>query len=289
MKQLGIMVCVFAVLSSSRLAAEEWLGLDQELPALVGIDLGRDEEEDSTAAFMLALPLGDSAGYYGYYSNTELSDGGQEFDSLALATTVWFQLSQLVDLELGHFFEGNDGELEKETLGIALGLSQGNWNFRVQLDEGELLIFTRDDVTDFLDRFIPDRFDSDVSGYGLTLGWQADPWYWQASYQRFDYETDLTPLDSSRFAQFIVKSSALAQSSLLISESTSLLVGHADYDNDYSILIYQDQSAIDQSRAETLALSWQHWANPRFGYLLVASMPVPADSVGLTLGLRWVL
>jgi len=88
MKQLGIMVCVFAVLSSSRLAAEEWLGLDQELPALVGIDLGRDEEEDSTAAFMLALPLGDSAGYYGYYSNTELSDGGQEFDSLALATTV---------------------------------------------------------------------------------------------------------------------------------------------------------------------------------------------------------
>ena len=283
------MVCVFAVLSSSRLAAEEWLGLDQELPALVGIDLGRDEEEDSTAAFMLALPLGDSAGYYGYYSNTELSDAGQEFDSLALVTTIWFQLSKLVDLELGHFFEGNDGELEKETLGIALGLSQGNWNFRVQLDDGELLIFTRDEVTDFLGGFIPDRFDSDVSGYSLTLGWQADSWYWQASHQGFDYETDLTPLDSSRFAQFIVKSSALAQSSLLISESTSFLVGHADYDNDYSILIYQDQSAIDQGRAETLALSWQHWANPRFGYLLVASMPVPADSIGLTLGLRWVL
>lgn len=289
MKRIGILVCVFAVLSSSRLAAEEWLGLDQELPALVGIDLGRNEEEDSTAAFMLALPLGDSAGYYGYYSNTELSDAAQEFDSLALATTIWFQLSQLVDLELGHFFEGNDGELEKETLGIALGLSQGNWNFRVQLDEGELLIFTRDDVTDFLGGFIPDRFDSDVSGYSLTLGWQADPWYWQASYQRFDYETDLTPLDRSRFAQFIVKSSVLAQSSLLISESTSFLVGHADFDNDYSILMYQDQSAIDQDRAETLALSWQHWANPGFGYLLVASMPVPADSIGLTLGLRWVL
>ncbi|MBT8434990.1 MAG: hypothetical protein KJN95_10015 [Gammaproteobacteria bacterium] len=289
MKQLGIMVCVFAVLSSSRLAAEEWLGLEQELPALVGIDLGRDQEEDTTAAFMLALPVGDSAGYYGYYSNTQLSDAGQEFDSLVLASTIWFQLSELVDIELQHFFEGNEDELEKETLGIALGLSLGNWDFRVQLDDGELLIFTRDDVTDFLGGFIPDRFDSDVSGYGLTLGWQADPWYWQASYQRFDYDRDITPLDRSRFAQFIVKSSALAQSSLLISESSSLLIGHTDYDNDYSILIYQDQSAIDQSRAETLALSWQHWTNLRFGYLLVASMPVPADSFGLTLGLRWVL
>jgi len=289
MKQLGIMVCVIAVLSSSRLAAEEWLGLEQEPPVLVGIELGRDEEEDSTGAFMLGLPLGNSAGYYGYYSNTQLSDAGQEFDSLALATTVWFQLSELVDIELLHFFEGNDGELEKETLGIALGLSQGNWDFRLQLDDGELLIFTRDDVTDFLSAFIPDRFDSDISGYGLTLGWQADPWYWQASYQRFDYESDLSPLDRSRFAQFVVKSSALAQSSLLISESTSLLVGHTDYDNDYSILIYQDQSAIDRSRAETLALSWQHWTNLRFGYLLVASMPVPADNIGLTLGLRWVL
>jgi hypothetical protein len=289
MKQLGIMICVIAVLSSSRLAAEEWLGLEQEPPVLVGIELGRDEEEDSTGAFMLGLPLGDSAGYYGYYGNTQLSDAGQEFDSLALATTIWFQLSELVDIELLHFFEGNDGELEKETLGIALGLSQGNWDFRVQLDEGELLIFTRDDVTDFLSTFVPDRFDSDISGYGLALGWQADPWYWRASYQRFDYDSDLTQLDSSRFAQFIVKASALAQSSLLISESTSLLVGHTDYDNDYSIFIYQDQSAIDRSRAETMALSWQHWTNQRFGYLLVASVPVPADNIGLTLGLRWVL
>ncbi len=288
MKQLGIMVCVIAVLSSSRLAAEEWLGLEQEQPALVGLDLGQDGEEDLTGAVMLGLPISDSAGYYGYYSNTQLSDAGQEFNNLALATTIWFQLAELVDIELLHFFEGNDGELEKETLGIALGLSQGNWDFRVQLDDGELLIFTRDD-TDFLSAFIPDRFDSDVSGYGLTLGWQADPWYWRANYQRFDYENDLTPLDRSRFAQFIVKSSALAQSSLLISESTSLLVGHTDYDNDYSILLYQDQSAIDRSRAETLALSWQHWTNLRFGYLLVASVPVPADSIGLTLGLRWVL
>lgn len=289
MKQLGILVCVFAVLSSSKLAADEWLGLEQEQPALIGFDLGHDEEQDSTWAFTLGLPLGDNAGYYGYYSNTRLSDAGQEFDSLALATTIWFQLSELVDIELRHFFEGNDRELEKETLGIALGLSQGNWDFRVQLDAGELLIFTRNDVTDFLNTFIPDRFISDVSGYGLALGWQADPWYWQASFQRFDYKRDLTPLGRSRFAQFIVKSSALAQSALLISESVSLLVGHANYDNDYSILVYQDQSAIDRSRAETLALSWQHWANQRFGYLLVASMPVSADSVGLTLGLRWVL
>ena len=37
-------------------------------------------------------------------------------------------------------------------------------------------------------------------------------------------------------------------------------------------------------------LSWQHWASQRVGYLLAAAAALPLDdSVGLTLGLRWML
>ena len=289
MKLTMPLALVLTIVSGPGSASEEWLGLEPEQPILVGFDLGRDEVEDLSAAFVLSLPLGNGAGYYGYYGNTELSDDGQEFDSLTLATVIWLELSELIELEIQHFFEGNTDELEKETLGLSLALSRGDWNFRVQLEDGDLLIFTNNDIGDFLDRFVPDRLDSDVSGYALALGRQVDPWYWQISYQRYDYEEDLTPLGSSLFAQFIFKSSALTHSSLLISRSTSVMLGHADYDNDYSISIYQDKSAIDDSEEESLLLSWQHWTNSQLGYLFAASIPVPGNSIGVTLGLRWVL
>ena len=289
MKLTAILALVLTIVSGSGTASDEWLGLEPEQPILIGFDLGQDEVEDLSAAFVLSLPLGNSAGYYGYYGNTELSDDGQEFDSRALATVIWFELSELIELEVQHFFEGNTDELEKETLGLSLAFSRGDWNFRVQLEDGDLIIFTNEDIRDSFDTFVPDRFDSDVSGYTLALGRQVDPWYWQISYQRFDYEEDLTPLSRSLFAQFIFKSSALTQSSLLISRSTSVLLGRADYDNDYSISIYQDKSAIDDSDEESLLLSWQHWANRQLGYLFAASIPVPGDSIGVTLGLRWVL
>ena len=289
MKLPAVLALVLTVVCGPGTASDEWLGMEPEQPILIGFDLGRDEVEDLSAAFVLSLPLGNSAGYYGYYGNTELSDDGQEFDSLTLATVIWFELSELIELEVQHFFEGNTDELEKETLGLSLALTRGDWNFRVQLEDGDLLIFTNDEIRDFLNRSVPDRFNSDVSAYALALGRQADPWYWQISYQQFDYEEDLTPLSRSPFAQFIFKSSALTQSSLLISRSTSLLLGHADYDNDYSISIYQDKSAIDDSKEESLLLSWQHWANQQLGYLFAASIPVPGDSIGVTLGLRWVL
>lgn len=290
MSRLNIMLVVFALSPGSCLATEEWIGLEGEQPILIGVDLGEDEVEDSNWALLLSLPLGDRMGFYGYYSETELSDLDQEFDSLALATTLWFQLSQRVDIEVQYFFEGNEGELEKETLGLALALDQGEWNFRVQLEDGETLFFTREIDSDFFDSFVPDSFATDVTGFGVSLGWQGDPWYWQLNYLQYDYDEDLSALSRSAFARFIVKSSTLAQSSLLISQNASLLLGHADYDNDYSLQISQTQSAIDESYDETLMLSWQHWASRRFGYLLAAATALPPDdSVGLTLGLRWML
>lgn len=290
MSRLIIMILFFMLSPGSCLATDDWIGLDDEQPILIGIDLGENEVEDSSRALLLGLPLGDRMGYYGYYNETELTELDQEFDSLTLVTTIWFELSQLVDIEVQYFFEGNEGELEKETLGLALALDQGEWNFRVQFEEGETLFFTRDVDTDFFDSFVPDSYATDVSGFGVSLGWQGDPWYWQVSYQRYDYEKDLSALSRSAFARFIVRSSTLAQSSLLISQNASLLLGHADFDNDYSLQISQDQSAIDESYDETLMLSWQHWASRRFGYLLAAAAALPLDdSVGITLGLRWIL
>ena len=290
MSRLNIMLLVFALSPGSCLGAEEWIGLEDEQPVLIGIDLGQDELEDSSRALLLSLPLGERMGYYGYYSETELSDLDQEFDSLVLVTTLWFQLSQLVDIEIQYLFEGNEGELEKETLGLALALDQGEWNFRVQLEEGETLLFTRAIDSDFFDSFVPDSYATDVSGFEVSLGWQGDPWYWQLNHLRYDYEKDLSALSRSAFARFIVKSSTLAQSSLLVSQNASLLLGHADFENDYSLQISQAQSAIDESYDETLVFSWQHWASQRFAYLLAAATGLPLDdSVGLTLGLRWVL
>ncbi len=74
-----------------------------------------------------------------------------------------------------------------------------------------------------------------------------------------------------------------------MSEYTSLLVGRADLDNDYSILLWRDRAAIDDLSGDTMTLSWQHWAGENLGYLLAISVPGDDEVVGLTLGLRWVM
>lgn len=274
----------------SCLGAEDWIGLDQRQPVLLGADFGEDDEGDSYRALLIDLPFSEKAGFYGHYGETELEDSEQTFEYLALVSAIWLQLNELVEVEMQHFFEGNEDELEKETLALALGLSQGRWQIRLELEEGEALLYTRNNDSDFFDRFVPDRFATDVSAIAVALGWQREAWYWQARYQRIDYEKDISALGQSRFAQFVVKSSALAQSSLLISQSASLLLGYADIADDYSLQISQDRSAIDGSYGEALFLSWQHWASQRFAYLLAAATPLPAeDGVGLTLGLRWML
>ena len=284
------MLVVITLWPAACLGADDWIGLEQRQPVLIGADFGEDEAGDSYRALLVDLAFTEKAGFYGYYGETELGDSEQTFENLALASAIWLQLNELVEVEMLHFFEGNEGELEKETLGLALGLRQGRWQFQVQLEEGEALLYTRENDTDFFDRFVPDRFATDVSAIAVSLGWQRETWYWQARYQRIDYEKDISALGQSRFAQFVVKSSALAQSSLLISQSATLLLGHADIEDDYSLQISQDRSAIDGTYDETLFLSWQHWVSRRFAYLLAAATPLPSeDGVGLTLGLRWML
>jgi hypothetical protein len=105
MRQLNLVLVVLSLLPDSRLAAEEWLGLENDQPVLIGIDLGEDEVGDSSRALLLSLPLGDRMGYYGYYSETQLTDLEQEFDNLLLLTSIWVQLSELVEFEIQHLFE----------------------------------------------------------------------------------------------------------------------------------------------------------------------------------------
>jgi len=268
--------------------AAEWLGLDE--PSIdLGLDVAVENDGDLNGGVSISLPLGGRAGVDGDYRISELSDDEESFDSLALATAIWFQLSELVDVEALHFFEGNEDELEKETLGLALGLRRGDWQFRLQLEEGELQLFTRDDLSDFFSRIVPERFSTDVSGYALMLGWQRDAWYWQAGFWRYDYEDDLSFLERSDFAQFIVKSSALAQSSLLVSEIDSILVGRFSFDNDVSLMLARDRSAIDNRHSDSLTLTWQHWPDANLGLSVAATVPGESELSGLSLGLQWVL
>lgn len=276
------------LLSSVPVLAEEWMGLDESTPVLIALDLGRDEIGNDTRGLGLLLPLGETNGLQASYSTTDLDDGEQSFDNRRLVTQVWVELKSMIELDLQYFFEGNTDELELETLGIGLSLRQGDWRFRVHLEQGELLIFTRDEINDFLTR-IPERIDGDVDVFGVEVGSSATYWYWQGAWRRYDYERDLTRLDTSNFAQFVVEASALAHSSLLISEALSLLVGRADLDDDYTLYYSRERSALDERYYDSLAFGWEHWATPEFGFQLGANYGLESAEAGFSLGLRWVL
>lgn len=289
MKRLMLALLLLPIFLADSFAAEDWLGLEDYPLFSLGAELSSDQAGNLAAALDPGLALNDRARIHGRYQIYQLSDDHEEFESLSLATTLWMQVSQSTEVEIGHFFEGNFDQLEKESLGLALGFSQGNWNIRFEFEEGDLLIFTRNDLGNVFDRAIPDRIDSELSSYAVSLGWQKQQWYWQASHKRYDYEVDLSRLNNSSLIQLIVKSAALAQTSLLISENTAIIIGHADYDDDYSIWLLQDRSAIDHLVNNSLVLNWQHWGGENLAYLLTASFPGQSEALGLSLGLRWVM
>ncbi len=285
---LRVCPLMFLLLIPVTAAAEEWMGLDDSPPVLLSLDAGRDEAGNDNQAFGLLAPLGESSGLQFAYNTTRLDDGKQRFDNRTLATQVWFELNTLLEIDLQHFFEGNTDELEQQTLGLGLSLRQGNWRIRVHLEHGELLIYTRDEINDPLGR-IPGRIESDVDVFGLSLGSDGDSWYWQAGYRRFDYERDLGRIERSDFAQFVVKASALAHSSLLISEEATLILGHADFDDDYWLYYARERSVLDERYYDSLAFGWEHWPSAEFGFLVGANYGSEAEDLGLSLGLRWVL
>lgn len=277
------------LLAGGVLQAEEWLGLNDNPQLLLLADISVADNGDLSGGINADAPIGAKAGFRVDYRHYELSDDVESFDSLDLATALWIELSELVDVEVGYFFEGNEEELEKETLGLALDFNRGNWNLRLQFEEGELLVFTRDGLGVVRDRLIPERLESDLSSNGVILDWQGDAWYWQLSHSRYDYEASLSNLGNNALTQFIVKSAALAQSSLLVSKRTSVVVGHADYFNDYAIQMSRDQSAIDDLHSNSLVMNWQHWLSSNIALNMAAIFPGESEFVGASLGLRWVM
>ena len=279
---------LLVLMTGNCLASDDWIGLDEEPGLVLGADIAVDDQGDLTAGLNLELPIGASAGFDGSYRVSELSDDEGDLQHKALLGALWFQLSERVDIELNYFFEGDFDEIEKETLGVALGFTHGNWRFQLQTEEGELHLFTRSDLNDLINREIPDRFASDVDGYSLSIIWQQQNWYWQAIHQRFDYERDLSGLGRSSIVQFVIRPDALAQSSLLISEYSAVLIGFTNTANDYSLQLAQDQSAIDDIYTDTLMISWQHWSSTYFAYLLETSFVEP-DDARLVVGIRWLM
>ena len=281
---------VLACLAAPGAGAEDWIGLDQAPPLMLGADAGQDSNGDPMLSLLIDAPLAERAGFAGYYSTTEISDGEQRFDSHAFVSSIWLQVNALLDIELTHFFDGNSGELEREALGLTLGLDFGEWRLGIEFSDGETQIFTRDIGFERIDSRVPDFIDSDVDGLGVTFASQGLGTYWRLAYQTFDYQRDLSPLTDSPLLQQVVSSAALAQSGLLVAEQASLQLGHADLDDDFSLVVASDRSAIDDERAEALGLSWLRWGEGNLGYRLSASMPLPIeDDIGWSLGLRWIL
>ena len=243
---------LFACLAPAAAAVDDWIGLDDGPPILLGVDAGQDGNGDALTSLLIDAPFDDRSGFAGYYSSTEIRAGEQRFDSHGLVSSIWLQVNHLLDIELSHFFDGNSDELEREALGLAFDLKLGEWRLGIDLQSGETRIFTRDVGVEPIDNRVPEFIESDLDGQGIAIGWRGIEWYWRLGFQQTDYARDLGGLASSRLLQQIVSASALAQSGLLVSERATLILAHIGLADELSLTLASDRSAIDDSEADTL-------------------------------------
>ncbi len=266
--------------------AEDWMGLDDEVPVLLGARYTVDGADNDTTDFFLSAPLNDQIILDLEYQRSHLSDGRETFSSDTIFGQLGFQLTETVDLQLAYQFQGQPEELEVTQFQLQLDYQPYPAFASFSYSQGDVTIFTLEELVGIFE--IESSYHSDMRVTGFSIGWWFEDFSLSTSYLDYDYERNISALGSSPLLQLLVKPGVLAQSGLFIDKQMVIsldvllqqreLIGH----------LISNYSEIDRQRTRALQLDWIEplSASTNLSVSIYRSDD-RSDNWSLTLGLQW--
>ena len=230
----------------------------------------RSYDDDSTDFLMeLALPISTLNRFTFGIGESQLHDINQSIDVKNYNIDWFHKASDSVEVGIGYAYWGNDSELWTETVNVLLTFDTRDFRFRIQPRFSTLNMFTA---------LINGRRklgNTDSKGLGLSLSYYGiNDWIFNLSASRYDYEADLTKLNSL-LAQLIFSNNTLLLSDSFQEESQTIQIKRQFNTFDLGVVIGRSVSAIDHSKMNSTAINFEWYFNEDVSLMLEAGQTEP--------------
>jgi hypothetical protein len=277
---------MLGLLTASTVLAEEWIGLDDEPPMIIGFQYSEEEQGDHSRLVYLSVPVASTNSLDVNYSQTTLIDEDIRFDSDSLYAGINVEIDELFAISLNYQFQGRRNELEIERYGFQLIENPYPFSAQLGYSFGEVLIFTQQDI--FPNANIPENIQSDMDVLEVQLGWWFDRFGINISHRNYEYQKQLSALGSRPLFQLLVKPGVLVQTGLLLAEQTDLSLQFPLEQRSLILYWSSSRSEVDDSRAHSLQMDWTEYLTEQTG-LLISVGRFDDSNWHLGLGLEWIL
>lgn len=277
-----------ALLLSSSLPAqalaEDWIGLENESVTQLGYSYSLDQDDsDSHQLSLYHTPDSITHINLQYSQNNSVTDSG-DFDYDDFQGQLRWTLDKNFQLGFSYQSQGKERELEISNIGILGSYTQFPYIFSMEYRSGSLSIYTRSNINNAQ---VPDRMDSDIDSYHYSFTWIREELDFYLNYQTYQYEKDLSPLDTSIVLQILVKPGVLVNSGLLLSSMASAGVTWYQNQHELSWFLSSANYEVDDSQTNSLQFDWR---NQRQQFSIIYSAGITDDSqdnLSIGIGFEW--
>lgn len=275
---------MLSLLTTSTALAEEWIGLNDEPPMIIGFQYSEEEQGNRSKLVYLSLPVASTNSLDVNYSQTTLIDEDTRFDSDSLYAGINVEIDEVFAISLNYQFQGQRNELEIDRYGFQLIVNPFPFSAQLGYSFGEVLIFTQQDI--FPNANIPENIQSDMDVLEVQVGWLFDRFGFNVSHRNYDYQKKLSALGSRPLFQLLVKPGVLVQAGLLLAEQTDLSLQYPLEQRSLAWHWSSSRSEIDDSRVHSLQMDWIEYLTEQTGLLISLGR---SDDFNwfLGLGLEW--
>ena len=247
---------IITALTSTGVLSDDWIGLEAAPTWRAGYAYSYQQDGSDGHRLSLGHNLTSAAGVQLNWGRDQLVDEATEFDSESFNAALWWAVDDRISSSLEYRFDGEPGELEIEQLGLALTFTPWPLSMTLELRQGAVALFTREEITR---PDIPNRVDSDVETLRVSVSWLSDAWILDLTVEDYDYQRDLSALATRPLLQLLVKPGVLANSGLLVKHNRSLGLTLYRPQRDWTGQFAHSVSAVDDSNSRDLAFDWREY------------------------------
>jgi hypothetical protein len=245
---------LLSTMSPALVQAEDWIGLEDEPVTQLGYNYSFGQDDSDSHQFSLYHELDASTDLNLQYNRNKTATDTKDFDYIDLMGQLSWQAAENIRLGVSYQYQGKNQELEISNLGFLASYTQFPYTFTAEFRQGNLSVYTQSTITS---PQVPDQIDSDMTSQHFSINWFYQDYGFYINYQRFDYQKDITALDTQPLLQAVIKPGALANTGLLLDSSTAAGVTLFQEQRELSWLLASTTYATDNSQTNSLQFDWR--------------------------------
>lgn len=275
---------LLATLSPAVVQAEDWLGLEDEPQTQLGYRYSLGQDDSDSHQFTLYHELDPSANLNLQYSRNTTATESDDFEYDDVMGQLALQAAENLRLGISYQYQGKDQELEITNVGLLASYSWLPVTLTAEYRQGSLSLYTLSNISS---PRVPERIDSDMSSLHLSLNWFYQDYAFYLNYQSFDYEKNVSALDTQALLQALVKPGALANTGLLLDSSTAAGITLYQQQRELSWLVSSTRYATDNSQSSSLQFDWREILS-KFNIIYSAGITDESqDNLSFGIGFEW--